>query len=398
MKIVFFYQYFGTPKGSWSTRVYEMTRRWVAAGHSVTIITAPYEKSDVKAKSFLQCVKIEGIDVIIVNTADSNRNSFFKRAYKSFLFSIVSIYFALTLNFDLVICSSGPITIGLPGLFAKWFRRKRLVFEVRDLWPQGAIELGLIRSKRLISICRWFEKLCYKNSSLVVPCSIGMEDGVLNVFDSARTLVIPNASDPLLFLDHPSPPSTMPSLLLNKKIFLYAGSLGLMDECEQIVKAMDIILDDSIVLVVAGEGTEKSHLEELAAKSDKKNIYFIGLLPKTEIVHWFSIATATFVTFKHLPVLQTSSPNKMFDSFAAGRPIIQSTTGWIYDLVLRENCGINVAPDDPKQFADAIELLANQNDLRELMANNAKRLANTLFNRDRLAAAYLLELENIISN
>ena len=73
MKILFFYQYFGTPKGSWSTRVYEFTRRWVKEGHEVTVVTAPYEKSDIRATRLIERQDIEGVKLIVLNLPDSNK-------------------------------------------------------------------------------------------------------------------------------------------------------------------------------------------------------------------------------------------------------------------------------------------------------------------------------------
>lgn len=396
MRILVFYQYFGTPKGSWSTRVYELTRRWVTAGHSVTVVTSPYEKSDLKTNSFIKKVMIDGIQVVIVDSADSNRDPFYKRVFRAIKFSLVSIYYSLSLSADVVIASSGPITIGVPGLIAKWFRGRKLVFEVRDLWPQGAIELGLIKSPTVIKVAKWFEALCYKNSSLVVPCSKGMEECVQQVAPDVPTLVIPNASDPALFHEEKVFPLSMPLGVQSKKIFLYAGSLGLMDDCAQIIHAMDFVKNESIALVFAGGGAEKSYLEDLANKSFNKNIFFLGLIPKVEVVKWFSISTATFVTFKDLKVLHTSSPNKMFDSFAAGKPIIQSTKGWIHELVEQEKCGINVDPHSPEEFAQAMNLLVNDSSLQEKLSRNSRRLAATIFNRDNLAAAYLKGLEQIL--
>jgi hypothetical protein len=100
LNILIFYQYFGTPNGSWSTRFYEFARRWVQAGHEVTIVTAPYEKSDIKAKGFISRQTIEGINLIVINTPDSNRVSILKRALNSVLFSITSSYFALSQKTD----------------------------------------------------------------------------------------------------------------------------------------------------------------------------------------------------------------------------------------------------------------------------------------------------------
>jgi glycosyltransferase involved in cell wall biosynthesis len=129
----------------------------------------------------------------------------------------------------------------------------------------------------------------------------------------------------------------------------------------------------------------------------EEKVFFGGLIPKHEVVKWFSVSTASFVTFRDLPVLHTSSPNKMFDSFAAGVPIIQSTKGWISDLVQKENCGINVFPDDPYSFGKAIGLLGLEVTIREMMSGNALRLAKTDFSRDLLAQKYLGALENLNS-
>jgi len=142
LKILVFYQYFGTPSGSWSTRMYEFTRRWVKSGHDVTVVTAPYEKSDIKSKGFISNTNIEGVNLIVINSGDSNRDSFMKRGFNALLFSLTACKMALTEPCDVVIASSGPITIGIPALVAKWFRGKKMVFEIRDLWPMGAIELG----------------------------------------------------------------------------------------------------------------------------------------------------------------------------------------------------------------------------------------------------------------
>jgi glycosyltransferase involved in cell wall biosynthesis len=393
--ILVFYQYFGTPKGRWSTRMYELTRRWVKAGHRVTVITSPYEKSDIVSTRFIEKQSIDGINLIVINSGDSNRFGALKRIYRAILFSIVSCYYGLKIPCDIVISSSGPITIGLPGLMAKWFKKKPFVFEVRDLWPDGAIELGKLNNRFFQKIGLWFEKLCYKNASLVIPCSKGMNEGVLRKVPEAKTLIIPNASDIDLFKRGREVNNN--DEFSNKKILIYAGSLGLMDEVEQAIYAMQFVQDPEIQLLIIGEGAEKVHLQNIVQSLNLKSVHFLGIMPKNDVIKWFHRAFASIVTFKDLPVLHTSSPNKMFDSFAAGLPIIQSTKGWIKELVDEYNCGINVDPNNPKSFGEAINLLANNISLQKEKSHNAYHLACTKFNRDQLAKDYLdgiLKLKN----
>lgn len=393
MKILFFYQYFGTPAGSWSTRVYELTRRWVAAGHKVTVVTAPYEKSDIRGKGFISHQNIEGIHLVVINSADSNRNGLLKRVWHALLFSLVAIKYALTLPCDVVIASSGPITIGLPALAAKWLRGKKMVFEVRDLWPQGAVELGKMKNPVLLKIGFWFEKVCYKNAALVVPCSKGMEDSIINRFPKTKTQIITNASDTHLFSPHGFTPRVWGNN--EEKYFIYTGSLGLMDDASQFIDAFLSIKREDIKLYVLGDGAERKLLEEKVSKSSNSNIQFLGLLSKTEVIEKLRNAYAAIVTFRNTPVVQTSSPNKMFDAFAAGVPIIQNTNGWIKKLVEENQCGINVPQNDASTFAEKIIYLIENPALRNEMALKAFNLGATKFNRDFLAKNYLEELKII---
>ena len=195
MKIAYFYQYFGTPKGGWSTRVYEMTRRWVDAGHDVTVITSRYDKSDLQPEGFITRFDIEGINVILINIKLSNNDGFTARVLSFLLYALISVYYALRLPFDICIASSGPITVGLSGLAAKLLHRKPFVFEIRDIWPDGAVQLGVISNSLIIRVAEWFEWLCYKQADFVVACSIGQGDHVKKRLAGKEVLVIPNASD-----------------------------------------------------------------------------------------------------------------------------------------------------------------------------------------------------------
>jgi glycosyltransferase involved in cell wall biosynthesis len=397
MKILIFYQYFGTPQGGWSTRYYEFTRRWVKAGHQVTVVTSPYYKSDIKPKGFVSRQMVEGVELIVINSPDSNKDSFSKRAWNAIRFALVSCFYAIKEPHDLVLSSSGPITAALPGLLSKWFRGKKMVFEVRDLWPSGGIEMGKLRNPWLVRMALAFERKIYSDSDLVVACSEGMEKGVLAVRHDCPTIVIPNSSDVDLFhtkssnLDFPVGfPKGIP-------ILLYAGSLGEMDDCSQILMGLGLVKNYDFRMVFIGDGTERRHLEQLTAQLglDSK-VSFLGLIPKTEVVKWFAVSRASFVTFKNLPILHTNSPNKLFDSFAAGVPVIQTTQGWIAALIDREKCGITADADSPRAMADAIEILLGNPDRAEEMGQAALRIAKGQFNREVLAENYRLAMERLV--
>jgi len=402
VRITFLYQYFGTPAGSWSTRVYELVKRWVDAGHSVTVITSPYPKSDIKTDKFVDRQFIDGINIIVINSGDNNLLPYWKRMLRATMFSCVSSYFHIITKSDITIASSGPITIGIPALLGKWFFKKKYVFEVRDLWPAGAIELGIIDKKVFKKIALFFEKLCYGNSSLIVPCSMDMESNILQRFPSLKTLVIPNASDTQLFqksfqVDFPL------WLDSGKKLFIYAGSLGYMDSCMEIVYAAKIARNISeFQIIIIGKGSEENDIkQEISRLGLNSIIKVVPLIPKFQLVEWYKKATASFVLFKNFSTLSSSSPNKMFDSFAAGVPIIQNTKGWIKDLVVSKQCGINALPNNPRSMAEAIDFMIENPYIVQAMKSNSLKLALHEFSRDALSQKYLdslVKISNGLSN
>ena len=116
----------------------------------VKVVNTLYYKSDLKHKRFISKENFDGVEVDVLGVKVNNKDGFVKRIYSFLAYAFFSSFYALFGKYDVAIASSGPITVGVPGLIAKWVRRKKLVFEVRDLWPQGAIELGVIKNPILI--------------------------------------------------------------------------------------------------------------------------------------------------------------------------------------------------------------------------------------------------------
>ncbi|MBR8826976.1 MAG: glycosyltransferase family 4 protein [Gomphosphaeria aponina SAG 52.96 = DSM 107014] len=399
MKILYFYQYFTSPKGSWGTRVYEFARRWVKAGDSVTVVTSVYDKSDLKPNQLISQFDVDGIDVRVINIRLSNKHGFVLRVFTFVAYAVIASWYALVLPADVVVSSSGPITVGIPGMVAHYLRKRPWVFEVRDLWPEGAIQLGMIRNPILITIARFFEQRCYSAASGIVALSPGMAEWIKENYKHSKIEVIPNASDRQLFGTMPEN-IALPSFTENKKLILYTGTMGKMNNCWQIIKMAEYLQEigeNNLEIVLIGDGKEKAELESYTQKGGIKNIHFLGILPKEEIVGWLQKAHCALMVFAAVPCLDTVSPNKMFDAFAAGVPVIQTTQGWIKQLLLKEQCGLTVMPEDPKAMAEAVLALVNNEALREKQAANARRVAQELFDRDLLGEKMRAVLGEIIN-
>jgi len=366
-----------------------MAKNWIKEGAEVTVITSPYEKSNITSKKIIRMDRIDGINLIIINFRDSNRFSILKRMLNAIFFSIFACYYIIKLKYDICIASSGPITVGIPMLFSKFFKKKKTVFEVRDLWPDGLFELKNVKNKLVIFIGLFFEKTIYDNSDLIVAASEGMSEQIRKKTNK-KIVIVPNASDNKLFDSFNIYNSTKP-------YFIYAGSLGFMDDLDYLFDAIDSIdlkYRQKFDVLIFGDGVDLDRLQNISRKK-KYNIIFKGLVSKNILIPYLKGALASFVLFKNYQILGTSSPNKMFDSFAAGISIIHNTEGWIKTLINKENCGFNVDPKCPNDLSELIVKILNQKIELDKINYNAKKIANKLFNRKKISNFFLNELKKI---
>ncbi len=387
MKILYFYQYFTTPQGSYSTRMYELGRRWVAQGHEVTVITSVYDKSGITPTERIQRMNFEGIDVRMVNIRLSNKDGFLKRVFTFAAYSLIASWYALRLPADVVVSSSGPITVGLPGLVARYLRGRAFVFEVRDLWPEGAIQLGVLRNKLAIRVARAFEGICYRGAHHIIALSPGMADWIREHYGDRPITVAPNASDNELFA-RVKDNFQAPDWAVGKKLVLYTGTIGFGDDCGQIIemaRCLDAEARRKIEVVMIGEGNIRKQLEERAREIGAP-VRFLGSMPKEKVYAWLGNATCALCTTKDVPFYGTCSPNKVFDAFAAGAPVVQTTQGWLKTLLEREQAGLTTPQNDPEAMAAAIVSLANDDDLQRRLSANASRIAREQFDRTLIAA------------
>lgn len=395
MKILYFYQYFSTPKGAWGTRVYEFAKEWVKEGHEVTVVTSIYSKSDLQASKLVENQYFEGIHVKVLNLRIDNKQPFLKRIWSFIAYGIISSFYAATLKADVVIASSGPITVGLPGLVARYLRGRKLIFEVRDLWPEGAIELGIIKSLPLKRVAYWFERICYKASTYIVTLSPGMTQDIRNRFGLKDIEDVTNAANIKLFSTPvPFQSNTIPT----KSYAIYTGNIGMVNNSYWLYNAAKKLKKkgrDDIKIVLVGEGQQREELEKLADVEGVDNFIRLGLMPKQELVGYIQHALVSLVPLKGTPVLDTSSPNKFFESLAAGVPVIQNTNGWMRVFLEEHQVGITLPADEPMELADTLIRLKDNPHVVEEMGKKSFLVAREFFDKDYLAKKMLTVLETV---
>lgn len=397
MRIVYFHQFFSTPKGSWGTRVYEFCKDWAAAGHDVTVVTSTFAKSDLITTRLVEDQEFEGFKVKVIDLKMNNKEAAWKRIRSFLVYAALCSWYAVTLRADVVITSSGPITVGIPALAARWVRRRRLIFEVRDLWPDGAIEMGLLQNRTVQKAAYALEAACYRSAAHIVCLSPGMVDNIKDRFGVGEITSITNAADLELF-GTPRPPLELPSVFETHQVAIYTGNIGQVNNSDLLLRAARLLSErgrSDIAIVLVGDGQLK---DELKAEKDRlglTNLVFLDLMPKVELVALIQRSFVSLVPLRGQPILDTSSPNKLYESLAAGKPVIQNTKGWIRDLLSDNECGFTVDPDDETELADRLEQLADDPQLASRLGANGRSLAEREFDQNILSSRYLDVIEAV---
>jgi glycosyltransferase involved in cell wall biosynthesis len=403
MKVLYFHQHFSTPKGSTGIRSYEMARRLVARGHQVTMVCGSYGGGETGiAVPFVNGMRrgeVDGIDIIEYDLAYSNSDGFFKRSMTFVKFALRSIGVALTARYDLAFATTTPLTAGIPGIFARWFRGKPFVFEVRDLWPELPRAMGVIRNPLVLGAMSVLEWVSYRSAHRLVGLSPGIVDGIARLgVPRERIALIPNGCDLDIFAGKVEPwrPWQVKS---DDLLAVFAGTHG-------VANGLDALLDVAaelkrrdrldIKLMLIGQGKLKPALQDRAIRENLDNIVFHDPVNKARLSGLMAGADVGLQTLANISAFYYgTSPNKFFDYIAAGLPVLNNYPGWLAGMIRDNQCGFAVDAEDPQAFANALEQAANDRAVLKVMGVRARELAEREFNRELLGNRFVDWLEGV---
>ncbi len=399
MKILYLHQYFKTPQMSGGTRSYEMARRLVLAGHQVTMITA--DTSNHHGSGGWRVSQEAGIEVHWLPVPYSNQMSYPERIRAFVRFAFKSALRAASIPADVVFATSTPLTIAIPGIAARLWLRVPMVFEVRDMWPDVPIALGILRNPILIWLARRLELFAYRQAGHVVALAPGMRDDIIAKGVSAgKVSVIPNGCDLDIVSGHNDDPSPRNeySWLGERKLVLYAGAIGVANGVDYLVHLAHKVLqiDSEIRFVIFGEGREKESVQRLAVQLGvlERNLFIFNPLSKRKIARWW-VAADMHVALMRGPrvYLKDAVNNKFFDALAAHKPIANNFDGWQSRIAEEGGVGLILNSQDvcaaARQLVNALE----DSGWISKVPERARLLAEGRFSRDRLA----LQLEDILT-
>jgi len=406
MKILYFHQHFSTPQGATGIRSFEMAKKLLAHGHQVTMVCGSYSGGNTGLTApFINGQRrgiVENIEVIEFELDYSNSQTFLQRTAAFMRFAYRSIRLALTKDYDIAFATSTPLTAALPGIIARWVRKKHFILEVRDLWPGLPKAMGVIKNPIVLSLLAALEWLAYKSAHGHIGLSPGITQGIeKHLASNKKVVTIPNGCDLDIFATQQE--AWQPEGIKETDfVAVFSGTHGQANGLDKLLDAAQVLKrndSDGIKIVLIGQGKLKEELKQRAKIEQLDNIVFLPPVSKTKLSALMQRANVGLQILANIPAFYYgTSPNKFFDYIAAGLPVICNYPGWLAELISQHQCGIAVPADDAEKLAGALIHLSENRELLPIMSDNALTLAKSQFDRQQLTEQQVSYIEESYHN
>lgn len=299
---------------------------------------------------------------------------------------------------DVALASSPSLPSAAAIALIARLRRVPFIFEVRDLWPESAIAMGLVRGgSPFARVAGLLERFCYRSARHVIALTEGIRDGVIaKGVPPHRVTLVTNGVDSA----PPAKPAEHPSIPPDATVAMYVGAHGTYSSLDTVLRAAWLLrARTDLRVVLVGGGDQKPRLKQMADDLKLANVVFVDSVPKSQVPGWLARADICLLPYQDKPLFAGALPNKVFDYMGAGRPIVAAVpTGELTRLIDIARCGVHITPEDPAALAGAITALAdNPAAARELGASGQEYVAAN-YDREALAATVVDLVERVAIN
>ena len=405
MHILLIHQAFVLPSEPGGTRHYELAQHLIQRGYDFTVVASNLsyltghktgEQHHVDTEQH-----VHGLHVLRAQTLPVLHRSFIWRIVAFLSFMCTSVWAALRAGaVDVVIGTSPPIFQAVSAWCVALLRRRPFVLEIRDLWPEFAVGMGVLTNPVLIALSRWLENFLYIRATHIVVNSPAYREYLLEKgIARAKISLVANGVDVNMFASQSERDKIREKLAVEDKfVVTYAGALGLANDIDTILRAASRLLHVSMIhFLVVGDGKEQLKLEKRAQDLSLTNVTFLGPQPKVAMPGILAASDACVATLQNIPVFHMTYPNKVFDYMAAGKPTILAIDGVIRDVIEAAQGGIFVTPGNDTALAEAVCMLSQEPQQARSMGVAARAYVLEHFDRRRQAAQFAEIVQQVVA-
>lgn len=410
MNILLLHQYFLEEDDPGGSRWNEISKSWTEQGHKVSVIggmmhyNGSTKRDEYKGKFFLK--KFQGkVDVYRSHVSESYNSGFLGRLWGYFSFMFSSLWngsFKVKGKYDVVIVTSPPLFVGISGYLLSKIKGIPMVFEIRDLWPESAIDTGVLSNKLIINLAYAVEKFVYRKSKLINVLTPAFYNTLRDNkgIPEKKLIMVPNAADFSLseeiLSNFDREQFRKDNGLDGKFVITYVGAHGVANHLEQILDAGKLLEDTNVLFLLIGQGMEKPRLIEKANQMGVINVRFHDPVPKKEVFKFIIASDMGASVLKRVDTFKTVYSNKTFDYFSCKKPILMAIDGVSRELVEEAAAGSYVEPENADEYNRVIREYLGDLERVKVEGENGYRYAKNNFDRKVLADRYLKSISNLV--
>lgn len=383
---------------SGGVRSYDIANFLVKNGHSVQMVTTL--RKNIQKDLWSYTIE-DGICTHWLGLPYSNKLNYFKRLRAFFLFAFYSAKKGSSLEGDIVFATSTPLTIAIPALYISWRKSIPMVFEVRDLWPDVPIAIGVLKNPIIKYLAKILERYTYKKSEAVIALSHGMKKGITDAgCHENKVFVVPNFSNRELF----NSGLTGEKFRIKRKwlkdspLLIYTGTFGMINGVTYLVDIAEQLrsLNSNVKILLLGEGRDFSMVTSYAREKNvlDSNLFIEPSIKKEELPEVLAAADLASNIVISVPEVWNNSANKFFDALASGTPVLINSGGWQAELIEREEIGIVTYGLGLYEAAIKIDQFLHDKEKLNMSSNNARMTSAKYFDKDVLVE----EIKQILLN
>ena len=395
-RILFLTSYYPPEKGAAAVRVSETAACLMRRGHQVMVLTTfPNYPTGIVPPEYrghvIQEETLDGVRVVRVWSYVTANKGFLRRILAQFSFGC----FAAMLGWravgrpDVIIVESHPLFNAISGRLLSWLKRCPFVFMVSDLWPESAVQLGLLRNRVLIWLAERLEWSTYKRSSFVWALTEGIrtrliERGLL----PEHIFLLTNGVDTTKFRPVPREQARAKLDWDDRFTVLYAGTHGPSHGLITLLDAAEQLKDEGeIHFILAGDGAEKADLMAHAQERKLSNVTFLEAQSHDRIPLLLAAANVSWIHWRRLPVFEGGLPLKMFEAMGCGRPILLGVDGEPRRLAEQKaGAAVYFESGNSNALVDGILYLKSHPEVAELLGQRGRMYVEVNYSRDQLTA------------
>jgi len=403
-KLLYITQYYPPEVGAGAVRSNIMSRYLAQDGWDVDVVCEkPNYPTGVIDENFREKwvykeIVNENLTVHRIWSVANERKNLLQQLLFFLSFMVTSFIYMLCnpKRYDIVYVTSPPIFTGVAGYLLSKIFGARFVFEVRDIWPDSAVNQTELDGEPIfLRLGKKLENWLYHNADLIVPVTDAAEKIIRSRSNGTPTSVIPNGVDVDLFEKKTCPEAGMDEPYDSSKFRVgYVGSLGVIHDLRTFVEAAKLCEEDpDIQFVIVGDGGRNNQLKEILDEFKPENLDWLGLKKHEQVPYYISSFDVAVNPINPSQAFESIVTVKFYEYLACGVPVITCGKGLMKEIGDKSGAAITVEPKNPEQLAQKIREIKDDQQIKEKLAGSGRRFINDQYSRSKLAIKLSNELK-----